>query len=78
MVRAAISEFDLGSHGFKELALGLNIANVGNAFENDWFLSQNGSCHGRQSRVFCAADTHGANQRITATNYKLVHRGIRL
>ncbi len=70
---ASVAEFDLGAHGGQQSALGFNVAHLGNVFENDGFRGEQRGRHGGQRGVFGAADSYGAQQRIAAANYKLVH-----
>ena len=74
VLRAAIAELDLSAHGGQQLARGLNIAYVRNIFQNDRLVSQQSGRHRRQRGVLCPAHSNRAQQRIAATNYKLVHR----
>src|SRR3954462_5176052 len=73
MVRASIAKLDLGTHGDEELALGLNVPDVRNIFEDNGFIRKNGGGHRRESCVLGAADANGPEQRISAADNKLVH-----
>ena len=73
MLGAAVAEFDLGAHGGEQLALGFNVAHLGNVFEDDRLFGENGGGHGRQRGVFGAADANRPEQGITTANYKLIH-----
>ena len=76
MLRAAIAEFDFGAHGGQQLALGLDVAHLGNVFQDDRLVGEQGRRHGRQRGILRAADAHRAQQRIAAANHKLVHRRV--
>ena len=45
MMRAAIPEFDLGSHGHEKSAFGLDVANLRNIFKDDRFFGEQGCSH---------------------------------
>src|SRR5690242_10072261 len=70
----AIAQFNLGAHGDQEVALGLNVANVRDIFQNDGLIGEDGGSHGREGGILCAADADAAQQGIAATYYKLVHK----
>ena len=74
MLGAAVAEFDLGAHGGEQLALGLDVADLGNVFQDDFVFGEDGGGHAGQSGVLCAGDFDGAEKRIAAANDKLVHR----
>ncbi len=76
MLRAAIAEFDFRAHRCQQFALGLDVANLGNVFQDDGLVGEQGRRHGRQCGVLRTADTNGAQQRISAANHKLVHRRV--
>ena len=73
MLGAAVAELDLGAHGGEQPALGLDVAHLGNVFENDRLFGENGGGHGRQRGVLGAADANRAEQRIAAANDKFIH-----
>ena len=73
MLGAAVAEFDFGAHGGQQVALGLDVADLGNVFQDDGLFGEQGGGHGGQRGVFCAADANRAEQRIAAANYELVH-----
>ena len=70
---AAVAEFDLGAHGGEQLALGLDVADLGNVFEDDLVLGEDGGGHAGERGVFCSGDLDGAEKRVAAAYYKLVH-----
>ena len=74
MLSAAIAEFDFAAHGGEQLALSLDVLDLGNVFEDDLVFGEDGGGHAGQGRVFCAADADGAKQRIAAANYEFIHR----
>jgi hypothetical protein len=73
MLGAAIAQFDLGPHGGKQLALGLDIAHLGNVFEDDRIFGENGGGHGRQRGILGAADANRPEQGIATANDKFIH-----
>ncbi len=74
MLRAAVAELDFGAHGGEQLALGLDVADLGDIFEDDFVFGEDGGGHAGQGRVFCAADADGAEQRIAAADYEFIHK----
>ena len=70
---AAVAEFDLGAHGGEELALGLDVADLGDVFEDDLVFGEDGGGHAGEGGVFCAGDFDGAEKRVAAAYYELVH-----
>ena len=56
MLGAAVAEFDLGAHGDEQAALGLDVADLGNVFEDDFVFGEDGGGHAGQGGVFCAGD----------------------
>ena len=73
MLRAAVSEFYLRAHGDEQLALRLDVADLGNVFEHDLVFGKDGGGHAGKSGVLCAGDADGTEQRITAANDELFH-----
>ncbi len=73
MLGAAVAEFDLRAHADEELALGLDVADLGDVFEDDFTLGEDGSGHAGEGGVFCSGDLDGAEKGIAAAYYKLVH-----
>ena len=73
MLGAAVAEFDLGAHGGEQAAFGFDIADLGDVFEDDLILGEDGGGHAGERRVLCAGDFDGAKQRVSAANDKLVH-----
>ena len=76
MLGAAIAQFHLGAHGRQQFALGLDVAHLGNVFQDDRFFGKQGGGHGRKRGILGATDAHRAQQRIAAANDKLVHVGM--
>ena len=70
---ASVAEFDLGAHGGEQVARGLNVAHLRNVFENDRFVGEQCGSHAGKRGVLCATDAHGAEQRLSAADYKFVH-----
>ena len=68
------SRLDLRAHGGEQLALGLDVADLGNVFEDDLVFGEDGGGHAGQRRVLCAGDADGADQRIAAANDEFIHR----
>src|SRR5450755_4070638 len=71
---ASIAEFDFRSHGSKQVALGDDVTNLGNVFENDRFIGEQSGSHGGEGGILGATDPNRAHQRITAADYEFVHR----
>ena len=76
MLRAPVAKLDFGAHRRQQLALGLNVANLRNVFQDDGLFGKQGRSHRRQRGIFRTADAHGAQQRIAAANDKLVHQRV--
>ncbi len=74
MLGAAVSEFDFGSHGGKQFARGLNVADLRDVFQDDRIFGEQGGRHRRQGRVFCPADANGAEEWISTANYEFIHK----
>ena len=70
---AAVAEFDLGAHAGEELALGLDVADLGDVFEDDFVFGEDGGGHAGERGVFGSGDFDGAEKRVAAAYYKLVH-----
>ena len=45
MLGAAVAEFDLGAHAGEQAALGFDVADLGDVFENDLVFSEDGGGH---------------------------------
>ena len=73
MLGAAVAEFYLGAHGFEELALGLDVAHLGDVLESDLVFSEDGGGHAGERGVFCAGDLDCAEEGIAATDDEFVH-----
>ncbi len=71
---AAVAEFDLGAHAGEELALGLDVADLGDVFEDDLVLGEDGGGHAGERGVFSSGDFDGAEKGVTAAYNELVHR----
>ena len=59
MLGAAIAQFDLGAHGGQQLALGLDVAHLGDVFQDDRLIGEQRRRHGGQRGVLRAADANG-------------------
>ena len=73
MLGAAVAEFDFGAHAGEELALGLDVADLGDVFEDDFVFGEDGGGHAGEGGVFCSGDFDGAEKRVAAAYYELVH-----
>ncbi len=74
VVGASVAEFDFGAHGGEQVARGLDVADLGNIFEDDGLVGEQGGGHAGQRGIFRAADADGAQQRLSAADDELVHR----
>ena len=72
VLRASVAEFDLGAHAGEQLALGLDVAYLGDVFEDDLILGKDGGGHAGEGGVLCSGDFDGAKTGIAATYNKLV------
>ena len=70
---AAVAELDLGAHGGEQLALGLDVADLGDVFEDDLVFGEDGGGHAGKGGVFGSGDFDGSEKRITAANNELIH-----
>ncbi len=61
---AAVAEFNLGAHAGEELALGLDVLDLRDVFEDDLVFGQDGGGHARESGVFGSGDFNGAEERV--------------
>ncbi|MCU1252506.1 MAG: hypothetical protein JWQ49_5535, partial [Edaphobacter sp.] len=73
VLRAAVAQLDLGAHAGKELALGLDVAYLGDVFEDDLVFGEDGGGHAGKGGVFRSGDFNGAEKGIAAAYYELVH-----
>ncbi len=73
MLGAAVAELDLGAHGGEQLALGLDVADLRDVFEDDLVFGEDGGGHAGEGGVFGAADTNGAEERIATANDEFIH-----
>ena len=73
-LRAAVAELDFGAHGCKQLALGLDVADLGNVFEGDFVFGEDGRGHAGQGGIFCARDADGADEGIAAADDEFIHK----
>ncbi len=73
MLGASVTQLDLGAHAGQQLALGFNVAHLGNIFQDDGLIGQQGGGHGGQGGVFGAANAHRPQQRSGAPNYEFIH-----
>ena len=73
MLGASVAEFNFGAHGGEELARGLDVAHLRNVFENHRFVGEQGRRHARERGVLRATDSDGAEQRVAAADYELIH-----
>jgi hypothetical protein len=70
---AAVAELDLGAHGDEQLALGLDVVDLGDVFEDDLVFGEDGGGHAGERGVFGSGDFDGAEEGIAAAYYELVH-----
>ena len=70
---AAVAEFDLGAHADEQLALGLDVADLRDVFEDDFVFGEDGGGHAGERGVLCAGDLDGAEEGISSAYDKLVH-----
>ncbi len=73
VLSAAIAELDLGAHADEQLALSLDVANLRDVFEDDFALGKDGGGHAGKRGVLSSGDLDGAEKRVAAAYYKLVH-----
>ena len=70
---ASVAEFDLGAHGGEQIARGLNVAHLGNVFEDDRFVGEQSGGHAGERGVLCAADTDRTEERFAAADDEFIH-----
>ena len=73
VVGGSCAQLDFCAHGDEELALGLDVADLGNVFERDFFFSEDGGGHAGESGVLGARYAYRSDQRISAANDKFIH-----
>ncbi len=73
MLGAAIAEIDLGTHGSEQFALGLDVADLRDIFEDDLIFGEDGGSHTREGGVFCSGNFDGSEEGIAAAYNKLIH-----
>ncbi len=73
MLGAAVAEFDFGTHAGEQFALGLNVMDLRDVFEDDLVFGQDGGGHAREGGVFSSGDFDGAEKGVAAAYYELVH-----
>jgi len=73
MLSAAVAEFYFCSHAGEKLALGLDVTDLGDVFEDDLVFGEDGGCHAWERGVFGSGDLDGAEERVAAAYYKLIH-----
>src|ERR1700677_4669968 len=73
MLGAAVAKLDLGTHADQELALGLDVTDLWDVFEDDLVFSEDGGGHAGERGVFGSGDFDGAEERVAAAYYELVH-----
>ncbi len=73
MLGAAVAQLDLGAHADEELALGLDVADLGDVFEDDLAFGEDGGGHAGERGVFGSGDFDGAEKGVSAAYYELVH-----
>src|SRR5579883_1949694 len=71
---APVAEFHLRSHGREQAAGRLDVAHLGDVFENDGLIGQQSGRHAGERRILGPADAHRPEQRRAAANDELVHR----
>src|ERR1700680_4224144 len=70
---ASVAELDFGAHGGQQVARGLDVTNLGNIFENDGLIGEQGSGHAGERGIFGATDANGTEQGLSAAKDELVH-----
>ena len=70
---AAVAELDLGAHGGEQLALGLDVADLRDVFEDDLVFGEDGGGHAGKGGVLGSGDFDGAEKGVTAAYNKLIH-----
>src|SRR5947209_692706 len=73
MLGSAVAKFNLCAHRFEQLALCLNVANLGDVLEDYLVFSENGGGHTRQRRILSAGNFNGAEEGISSANDEFVH-----
>ncbi len=71
---AAVAELDLGAHGGKQAALGLDVPDLGDIFKDDFVLGEDGGGHAGERGVFGSGDFDGTEERVTAADDELIHK----
>ena len=74
MLGAAVTKLDLGTHRGKKLALGLDVANLRNVFQDDGLVGKQSRRHCGQGGILGTTDADGPQERVAAANDKLVHK----
>jgi hypothetical protein len=69
----AVTQLDLGPHAGEKLALGLDVTDLGDVFEDDLVFGEDGGSHAGEGGVFGSGDFDGAEERVAAAYYELVH-----
>ena len=70
---ASIASLDLGSHAGEELALGLDVLDLGDVFEDDFIFGEDGGGHAGERGVFGSGDFDGTEKGVSAAYYELIH-----
>jgi hypothetical protein len=73
MLGPPVSEFDFGAHGSQEVACGLDVAHLGNVFEDDRLIGEQSGGHAGERGILSAADADRAQQGLSAAKNKFVH-----
>ena len=73
MLGAAIAKFAGGTHGLEQAALGFDVADLGDVFEDDFVRGEDGGGHAGERGVFCAGNFDGAEEGIASADDELVH-----
>src|ERR1700746_2312690 len=76
MLRAPVSEFDLGSHRSQQVACRLNVAHLRNILENNRLVGEQSGSHAGKRSILRATYPYSAKQRLSATNDKLIHESV--
>src|SRR6476619_1425746 len=64
---------NLGAHRREKPTLGFDVANLGNVVEGDFVFGEDRRSHARQGGVFGSRYVDRPDQRVTTSNYILVH-----
>ena len=67
MMSASVAQFNFSAHGDKQIALGLNVADVRDVFQDYGLVGQDSGSHGRQRGILGSTDADTSHQGIATT-----------